>query len=291
LDTISTGNVIAFAMECFENGLITEQDTGGVRLNFGDAQSMVKMVEMIGRRLGFGNLLAEGVMRAAVRIGRGAEKLAVHVKGQEVPMHEPRLKRALGLGYAVSPTGADHAHNIHDTNYTTPDAWQKVRAMGILEPVAVEDFGPRKVRLFIYEVGWSILDNCLVMCIFVPWSYDQKVEAVNAITGWNTTMWELLKVAERAMNMARAFNVQEGFTSREDWLPPRFFEPQRSGPISHVAVNPDELKRAKHVYYGMMGWNEQGIPVRARMEELGLDWVADKLEATSFLAAENHELS
>jgi len=279
LDTISTGAVIAFAMECFETGLITEEDTGGVTLNFGNAEGMVKMVEMIGRRVGFGNLLGEGVMRAARKIGRGAERFAVHVKGQEVPMHEPRLKRALGLGYAVSPTGADHCHNIHDTSYVTSEAWQRVRGMGVLEPTTVEDFGPRKVRLFIYEVNWAILNNCLVMCNFVPWGYDQKVEVVKAITGWNTTMWELLKVAERATNMARAFNIREGFIKKDDWLPPRFFKPQSSGPISHLAVDPSQLEKAKHIYYSMMGWDQEGFPPRSRLEELDIDWVADEIEA------------
>ncbi len=279
LDTISTGAVVAFAMECFENGLITEKDTRGVKLNFGNAEGMVKLVEMIGKRVGIGNLLAEGVKRAAEKIGRGAEEFAVHVKGQEVPMHEPRLKRALGLGYAVSQTGADHCHNIHDTNYVTPDAWQRVRGMGILEPTTVEDFGPRKVRLYIYESYWAVLDNCLVMCDFVPWSYQEKVHTVRAITGWNTTMWELLKVAERAINMARAFNVREGLTEKDDWLPPRFFKPQTSGPISHLAVDATELEAAKHTYYRMMGWDEErGVPTRGKLEELDIDWVADELE-------------
>ncbi|MFQ6076632.1 MAG: aldehyde ferredoxin oxidoreductase family protein [Candidatus Bathyarchaeia archaeon] len=279
LDTISTGAVIAFAMECFENGLITKEDTGGVRLAFGDVEAMLEMVELIGRREGFGNLLAEGVMRAAEEIGGGAERFAVHVKGQEVPMHDPRLKRALGLGYAVSPTGADHCHNIHDTGYVTPAAWSGIRAMGILEPMAVEDFGPRKVRLLIYHSNWMVLNNCMGMCQFLPWSYGQKVEIVRAVTGWNTTMWELLKVAERAVAMARAFNVREGLSVKDDWLPDRFFHPQTSGPISHIAVDPEELERAKHTYYGMVGWDEEtGVPTRWKLEELGIGWVADELE-------------
>lgn len=277
LDTISTGAVIAFAMECFDNGLITTKDTGGVTLDFGNAESMVKMVEMIGKRVGFGDVLAEGVMRAAEEIGRGAEKFAVHVKGQEVPMHEPRLKRALGLGYAVSPTGADHCHNIHDTNYVTPDAWNRVRSTGILEPLTVEDLGSQKIRLFIYEVNAAVLNNCLVMCNFVPWSFDQKVEIVKAITGWNTNAWELLKVAERAVNMARAFNARAGFAAKDDWLPPRFFEPQTSGPISHLTVDQNELDKAKHTYYSMMGWDEEGVPTRGKLEELDIKWVADDL--------------
>jgi len=85
-------------------------------------------------------------------------------------MHEPRLKRALGLGYAVSPTGADHVHNIHDTSYISPSAWEGVKALGILDPVPIEDLGPDKVRLLIYQTYWAVLDNSLVICSGVPWT-------------------------------------------------------------------------------------------------------------------------
>ena len=115
LDTISTGGAISFAMECFEKGLITKDQTNGLDLSFGNAESMLKLVVMIGERKGIGNLLAEGVKRAAEKISIKAKEYAIHVKNQEVPMHDPRLKRGLGLGYAVSPTGADHVHNVHDT--------------------------------------------------------------------------------------------------------------------------------------------------------------------------------
>jgi aldehyde:ferredoxin oxidoreductase len=114
LDTISCGVTISFAMECFENGLLTLDDTGGIDLRFGNADAVVKMVDMIGRREGIGDLLAEGTKRAAEKLGKGAEQYAVQTKGQEYPMHEPRYKRGLAIGYAVSPTGADHCHSLHD---------------------------------------------------------------------------------------------------------------------------------------------------------------------------------
>jgi len=279
LDTISTGATIAFAMECFEKGLLTERDTGGIKLTFGNAEAMVKMVEMIGERKGIGDLLAEGTRRAAEKIGRGAEKLAVHVKGQEVPMHEPRLKRVLGLGYAVSPTGADHVHNLHDTAYADPEAWAGVKQLGILDYAPLEDLGVDKIRLLIYNVYWKILDNCLVICSSVPWSYKKKVEILSAVTGWETTSWELMKVGERVLNMARAFNIREGITAEDDWLPERFFHPQTSGPLSKVSVKHDELKEAKRIYYRMMGWDEEtGVPTRGKLEELGIGWVAEDLK-------------
>jgi len=115
LDTISTGVTIAFAMECFERGLLTLEDTDGIDLRFGNGDAVVQVVHRIAHREGLGDLLAHGTRYAAARIGQGAERFAVQVKGQEYPMHEPRLKRALAIGYAVSPTGADHCHALHDT--------------------------------------------------------------------------------------------------------------------------------------------------------------------------------
>lgn len=272
LDTISTGSVIAFAMECFENKLLTKTDTDGIDLTFGNAEAMLQMVEMIAKREGIGDLLAEGTMRAAERIGKGAEKFAVHVKGEEPGMHDPRLKRGLGLGYAVKPTGADHMNILHDT-------WTRsLPSFGIIKPVPIEDLGWRKVRLYIYKVTFEIIKNCLLLCDFVHWDENQIVEIVRAVTGWNSNLWEIMKVGERSINMARAFNIREGFTRKDDWLPDRFFHPQTSGPLSDTAVDPKKLENAKSTYYSMMGWDqEKGAPTRAKLEELGIPWVADKL--------------
>jgi len=278
IDTISTGVTISFAMECFEHGLLTKADTGGMDLSFGNAESMVKMVELIGEKRGLGALLAEGSMRAAEHIGNGAEEFAVHVKGQEVPMHDPRLKRGEALGYAVSPTGADHVHNIHDT-FLYPQLPKRYASLGILEAVPVEDFGPKKVRLFKYVMEWRTLNNFLVMCLFTPWSVIQKVDIVRSVTGWNTTAFELMKVVERGNTLTRIFNIREGFTEKDDWLPPRFFQPKTSGALNKTSVNPEELQKAKTLYYDMMGWTEQGIPKQSTLEELNIAWAADKISA------------
>ncbi|MGD2066124.1 MAG: aldehyde ferredoxin oxidoreductase family protein [Candidatus Bathyarchaeota archaeon] len=276
IDTISTGVTIGFAMECFEHGLLTTEDTGGMDLSFGNAESMVKMVELIGEKQGLGALLAEGTKRAAEKIGKGAEKFAVHVKGQEVPMHDPRLKRAEALGYAVSPTGADHVHNIHDT-FLYPQLPKRYHSLGVLEPVPVEDFGPKKVRLYKYVGDWRTLNNFLVMCLFPPWNVVQKVDIVRSVTGWNTTAFELMKVVERGNTLARIFNLREGFTEKDDWLPPRFFKPKTSGALNKTSVNPEDLQKAKRLYYEMMGWTEQGIPKKSKLEELNISWAANKL--------------
>jgi aldehyde:ferredoxin oxidoreductase len=179
-------------MECYEEGLITPEMTGGLELRFGDVDAMLRALELMGRREGIGDILAEGSMRAAEKLGPEAERFAVHVKGQELPMHEPRLKRALGLGYAVSPTGADHQHNVHDTGLREK-AMERLRAFGVLEPVALESLGGEKVRIYKYVSEMRVLTNCLAICNFVPWDYNQYVELVNAVTGWDTTLTELAR--------------------------------------------------------------------------------------------------
>jgi aldehyde:ferredoxin oxidoreductase len=278
LDTISAGATIAFAMDCFENGLLTTGDTDGLELRFGQAEAMLAVLDKIVRREGIGDLLAEGAERAAKQIGRGAEELAMHVKGQEIPMHEPRGKQGLGLGYAVSPTGADHMHNIHDTNYTTEARIADVKALGILEPLAVNDLGPRKVRLFVYETAWLHFTNCALICNFLPYNYARLRDIFNAVTGWETTIWDLMKVGERALNLARLFNAREGFTRADERLPRRFFEPFRSGPLAGPAIDPAALAAAQDTYYRMMGWDPRtAAPTLAKLQELDIEWAAGAL--------------
>ena len=274
LDTIGTGATIAFSMECYENGIITKEEAGGIDLRFGNAEALVQMVEKIGRREGLGDLLAEGVKRAVEKLGHGAEAYAVHVKGQEVPMHEPRLKRGLGIGYAVSPTGADHCHNLHDT-FITGVNLEKLRPFGILEEVPVESLGGEKVRMFKYWMQMRVLANCLSICHFPPWRFTEYVDLVQAVTGWDVSLFELVKVAERTLNLARIFNLREGFTAADDWLPPRFFQPQTSGALSETAVDAGQLRRAIDTFYEMMGWNGDGVPLPGTLHELGIGWAVD----------------
>ena len=275
MDTISCGATIAFAMECFENGLLSQKDTGGIDLRFGNESAMLQMVEQIALRQGFGNTLAEGVARVSKKIGPASEEFAMHIKGQELPMHEPRLKQGMGIGYIMSPTGADHCHNIHDTVYTemTPSL-EMLKGMGILEPMPANDLSPAKVRLFKYYSEFIHLLNCAVCCYFVMSlslvGFDRLTQLVRSVTGWDTTFFELLKVGERSANLARVFNVREGFTARDDNMPQRFFAPHGSGPLK-VALDPEAFQKAKETYYGMMGW-PNGVPSSGKLGELGIEW-------------------
>jgi aldehyde:ferredoxin oxidoreductase len=276
LDTISTGVTISFAMECFENGILKSESMERIKLNFGNAEAMIRMIELIGERRGIGDILAEGSKRAAVAFGEDAENFAVHVKGQEVPMHDPRLKRSMGLGYAVSPTGADHNHNIHDTFYEKSIPVTR-EGLGNLRPLPAMDLSPAKVRLFHYISTWNSLDNCLLICLFPSWRVKQKVEIVRSVTGWNTSSFELMKVSERANNLARIFNVREGFKREEDILPQRLMEPKLNGPLSNISIDSGELERAKDIYYKMVGWTAEGVPTLEKLEELDISWASEKI--------------
>jgi len=282
LDTISTGVTIAFAMECYENGLIDGKDTDGIDLHFGNGQAMLAMIKKIAYREGLGNVLAEGVKSAALKVAKGSEKYAQHVKGQEIPLHEPRGKTGLSLAYALSPTGADHNEAPHDPIFEMPGKWlSSIAPLGILEPIESLDLGPQKVRLFVYLQQLFNLYNSIGLCNLVgipfgPLSLDRLVNYVRAVTGWDTSLWELLKVGERAGGMARTFNIREGFGPADDNLPERFFSPLTNGSMEGARIDPDEFKKAIQNYYQMVGWDPvTGIPIQSKAEELGIGWIKD----------------
>lgn len=277
IDTISTGVTISFAMECFEKGILTTRDTGGVKLEFGDAEAMVRVVELIGKREGFGDLLAEGVKIAAEKIGKGSEKYAIHMKGQPPGVHDPRGKVGVGLGYALSPTGGDHLEAAHDPVFAVEGGMKYVRSLGINEPIPALELSPRKVRMFIYLQHLYNMFNSIGICNFVahPWgpvSNNDLVDYVNAVTGWDTSLWELMKVGERHSNMARIFNNREGLTPKDDTLPDRFFEPLEGGPLAGEKLDVDEFRKAIETYYREMGWDGDGAPLEGKLEELELAW-------------------
>jgi aldehyde:ferredoxin oxidoreductase len=279
IDTISAGACIAFAMECYEHGILKEKDCGDIKLNFGNAEGMLKMIEMIARREGIGDLLAEGVLRAAKQIGKGSEKFAMHVKGQEAPLHDPRGKTGLGLAYALSPTGADHVEHPHDPMFQAWNENLKEAAMlGILEPVKPLSMGPDKVRHYFYlQHVWGLY-NLIGLCQFVGFpvgrfSLDHITEYVKAVTGWNTTLWELLKATERSFQLFRVFNCREGFTKKDDTLPDRFFQPLPNGALKGHRINRKEFDEAIDLFYGMMGWQPDGKPTKSKLHEIGLSWL------------------
>lgn len=292
LDTISAGATLSWAVECFERGLLSEADTGGIPLRWHDPETYLHLLDLIARREGVGNLLAEGSRGAARAIGRGSERYAMQVKGQELANHEPRGKWGVGLGYAVSPTGADHLQAAHDPWFTKPGAYdtdanwvdlEDLSPLGITEPVPAEDLSGAKVRLFVYlQYIWGlhdVIDWCIFTTVpeFRAISLNQIVESIQAITGWRTSLFELLKAGERGVTMARSFNYRHGFTADDDALPERLFEPMRGGALKGHAIDRSQFANALQLYYGMMGWDAGGRPTRAKLEELGVGWIWEQM--------------
>ncbi len=287
MDTISTGMVIAFAMQCYQEGLLTKKDTGGIELTFGNKEAMLKMIEKIAHREGLGDLLSQGSYLAAQKIGKGAEKFIHQVKGQEIPMHDPRLKTGVGLQYALSDYGADHMKAAHDPFFKDKDSVgiKEMKGLGILEPVSLTDMGEKKVALFkLLDIYWTVFD-ILGVCDFgyVPRSVgtmEELLEIIRSTTGWRTTWFELMKVGERSINMARIFNYREGFTSKDDTLPEVFYHNFKGGPLDgQGAINKKDFEKAIKLRYELMGWNtDTGIPTPAKLIELGLDWLIDEVK-------------
>jgi aldehyde:ferredoxin oxidoreductase len=287
IDTISGGATIAWAMEAFEAGVLTAADTGGLQIKFGDAESMIKLVQMIVEREGFGDILAEGSARAAAKLGKGAEFL-ITAKGQEPPAHMPQVKRSLALMYAVNPFGSDHESSDHDLTYEE-DSYKafedRYASLGLNNPLPAQSLDPAKVEFArITQQFFGMLDS-VNLCHFVwgvSWPLygpEQAAAMVKAVTGWDVTLQELLEVGERRVNMMRAFNAREGIARDQDKLPAKFFDrPLKGGPSDGIKVDKAQFEAALQEYYHQCGWDESsGIPKRETLERLGLNWVADQL--------------
>ena len=284
IDPISLGGSIAFAMECRENGILTDEQCGGLDISFGNADVLIPLTEKIINREGFiGNLLAEGPKIAAEILGNGAEKYAMHVKGSPLPAHMPQIKRGIGVHYALNPFGADHISSDHDGAYS-PGAMElflnRFRGIGLYKPIDISDVGPEKMR-FNYETQkfFRVIDS-LCCCLFVygtvfVYYLPELIKIVNGVTGWDVTGAELMYAGERCYNMMRIFNQREGFTRKDDTLPERMFEPFKGGPSKGAHIPKAEFEAALNDYYQIAGWDlETGNPGEGKIKQLGLqEWV------------------
>jgi aldehyde:ferredoxin oxidoreductase len=291
-DTITAGATMAFAIDCYEHGIISSEETGGIELKWGDADAMVAMLEATLKREGFGNVLAEGSAAAAEQIGNGAEDFVVASKRQELPAHMPQVKPTLGVIYAVNPFGADHQSSEHDPMYTpgtiesSPDKYAKRMAdIGLTDPQPGDSLNEEKVRYALTtQYAYSAMDTADV-CQFVygpAWQlmgFDDLAGVVTAVTGMETTVDDLLDYGRRRVNLLRAFNAREGITRESDTLPKRLYDdPLEDGPNAGATVDRATVAEALEVYYRLAGWDpETGNPTRTTLEDVGLSWVADEL--------------
>lgn len=282
LDTIGTGATVAWTMECFERGLVTEADLG-FRAPFGDAAAMVRLTELIATREGFGDVLANGSRRAADLIGKGHD-LLITVKGAETPAHMPQAKRSLGVIYAVNPFGADHQSSEHDPMIEegASDLYmERLKLLGFDRTLELDSLGPDKVRFALKtQQFYSFLDTAS-LCQFVwgpAWTLygpQEAVDFVRAVTGWEDfDLDELIEVGERRLNMLRAFNAREGLDRKDDRLPAKFFRPLGgTGPTRGVALDPAVIEGALDEYYRLAGWDGRtGNPTPDTLARLGLEW-------------------
>lgn len=285
LDTIAAGATIAWAMECFEDEILTPDDTDGLDLRLGSADAMLAALEALAFRRGkLGDLLAEGSARAAQRLGPEAVARTVTVKNTELPAHMPQVKRSMGLIYAVNPFGADHQSSEHDTSYeesSGPQNLGRLAYLNLTTPVAATDLGREKVEFTLITQYWTSVTDVLTLCQFdwgATWQLygpEVMVDVVNAVTGWDVTRDELLTLGARRVAMQRWFNAREGLTRKDDRLPRRIFEPLVGGASDGMVVTEAEIERALDLYYAMAGWDQvTGIPLPETLEKLELGWMA-----------------
>jgi aldehyde:ferredoxin oxidoreductase len=277
LDTISAGGCIGFPYELYEKGLLTKADTDGLELKYGDPAPMLALVKKIGLREGIGDLLAEGSMRAAASIGKGAEAFAIHVKGLELPAYEPRGAKTQGFNYVTANIGANHCYG-----YSGQDIF------GGIEPRPTDRFAEAEnADVVIYNQDGTASKETGIICGFagnwdwVPDLFGKMLAAARGIDRFTDNDY-LSQVGERLFNLERAFNVREGFNREQDTLPQRML----TEPL-HTREAPGEGQIVRHQddfldrYYRLRGWTKEGVPAPHKLEELGLGFVVDDMAVRS----------
>jgi aldehyde:ferredoxin oxidoreductase len=267
LDSISAGNIIGFAMDCYEHGLLTKEDAGGLDLQFGNAEAAVELVNKIGKREGLGDILAEGVKRASEKIGKGAENYANHIKGLEMTGYDIRGLKTAAIGYAVSFRGADH--NRHGA--------YSIDLKGAVDRFKIER-GRSKLVIDIEDL-YAIIDS-LIVCKFSRGVYYKEFEDLaryyTLATGIETTAQELKQTGERINTLGRLFNIREGFTRKDDSLPHKVMStPIPDDTVSKGSyISKQELDFMLDDYYAHRGWTKEGLPTLEKLKNLELEDLA-----------------
>jgi aldehyde:ferredoxin oxidoreductase len=272
MDSISAGVIVGFAMDCYENGILTQKDMDGIEARFGNHEALVRLLEKMGKREGIGDILAEGVKFAAEKIGKGAEKFAQHIKGVEVTGYDLRCLKTAALGFAVSFRGADHnrhgAYAFDVKGKFNRLKYEKGRAKAVKD---IEDV-------------YTIIDS-LIICKFSRGTYYKEFEDLaklyTLVTGWETTPEEMRLKGERINNLARVINVREGLSRKDDTLPWKVMNMPipDEGPSKGAFVTKEELDMMLDDYYEARGWTRDGIPTPEKLKALGMDDLIPIVEA------------
>jgi aldehyde:ferredoxin oxidoreductase len=284
LDTISAGSTIAFAMECYEKGILNKAMTGGMELKFGDEKLIVDLIHKIARREGIGDLLAEGTKRVSEKLRQGSEHFAMHVKGLELPAYDPRAAKITGLGYVTANRGGDHitAYVQGPTFIDTPFL--------IVEDSKIEDpfvVNPKEAKVVVDLENALTMFDCIGACKFmgILLPAEEYVDLIAAATGWNLGVDDFRKSGERIYNLMRVFCVREGITREADSLPKRLMEdPLPEGPAKGMVIEKDMLELLKDAYYEIRGWDKKtGKPTVEKLKELELDDLIEDIWGKSYL--------
>ena len=287
VDTITIGATIAFAMECYEHGILKPEMCDGLEVRFGNNDVLIPLIEKICHREGYlGNLLADGPKMAAKVLGNGAEKFSIEVKGNPMPAHMPQVKKCLAIHYATNAYGADHCSATHDgaldlANFESQagrdnsyginvyDGCENWDVMDVTKAHAVKEYNAAATlrdMLGTCSMGWGWTSGVLNV-------FDMQ-KVIEMVTGWKMTQYEMMMCGYRVVNLERVFNQREGFTKADDWLPDRMFEPFKAeGPSKGKCVDPVKLREMIDIYYDMQGWDvETGFVRDGTLYNLDIKW-------------------
>ncbi|MHB1041352.1 MAG: aldehyde ferredoxin oxidoreductase family protein [Eubacteriales bacterium] len=281
LDTISTSVTIAFAIECFEEGIISASQTGGKELRWGNGREIIELIGEIAERKGFGQLLAEGSGRCAELFGGKAWRFLLTVKDLELPMHDGRGKKGVALSYATSNRGGCHLRSPHDEMFVTENKLPEFGLADRVDRLAMEG----KAKFVKNGQDFHEFLDMLPLCKWASpprtlWDLRRLLDLLTAVTGEVYSASELAMLGDRVYNLGRLWNIREGLTSADDRLPLRFSEPLREGGSKGSFISEESLVNELSNYYEYRGWNrETGVPLRMTFERLGLQWAIDGLQS------------
>lgn len=262
IDTISAGGVVGWVMECFEKGILTKQDTDGLEMKFGNAESAFKLFEKIAKRDGIGNLLAEGTKKASQKVGKGSEKLAIQVKGMEQSAYATHAATSMLLAYMTCDVGAHH-NRAWAITYDLQVGREKVVPEKVAKVIWFQNFRPM----------FDVLGGCRLQWVELSIDRDLYVPALEAITGVKRTWEDLEKVGERIWNLTRLYwaREHEGFDRKWDMPPSRFYEePPKTGATKDMITKYEDIVRLLDMYYEQRGWSSEGLPKPETLERLGI---------------------
>jgi len=268
MDTISAGACIGLAMECYEKGIITKRDTAGIELKWGDADVLIELVKQIGNKVGFASIFSEGTVEAAKKLGKNALELVVQVKGLDFPAHDARACWGLVPTYVTGTRGACHMRGVEEDaemgGFYVPE-------IGVTQEHA-KFFNPEgKAYLAVKMQDYCALINSLVLCVFMPdgggLSFTSILNIFNSITGWDWDIQEAMTCGERIFTLQRLINLRDGYTKKDDKLPPKMYVPAKKGFRAGKIPPVNDLLNK---YYELRGWDKEGRPTKEKLEKLNL---------------------